>query len=228
MSDKAFYLSKTEFGVLASLGGSKKLYCFDLNMQEGLEREELIQSIYQIVKNDWGSLNDQGMELCGTMKELIDDVVRAETLLDVEGAEERSLCYLGGQAVSLTAVPDGMLRAGGLLYDELLSWIEETLSLGKPFWNTEEEALEETRSNESVEQERQALEEGRWKTASRKGEILLRNAGDGSVTERFLFVQGVLNLWLIQVKEDGEVIRITPDSAEERQRLQKRWEELSR
>ena len=168
------------------------------------------------------------MELCGTMKELIDDVVRAETLLDVEGAEERSLCYLGGQAVSLTAVPDGMLRAGGLLYDELLSWIEETLSLGKPFWNTEEEALEETRSNESVEQERQALEEGRWKTASRKGEILLRNAGDGSVTERFLFVQGVLNLWLIQVKEDGEVIRITPDSAEERQRLQKRWEELSR
>ena len=121
-----------------------------------------------------------------------------------------------------------MLRAGGLLYDELLSWIEETLSLGKPFWNTEEEALEETRSNESVEQERQALEEGRWKTASRKGEILLRNAGDGSVTERFLFVQGVLNLWLIQVKEDGEVIRITPDSAEERQRLQKRWEELSR
>ena len=230
MEDKAFYLSKTEFRVLASLEGAEQLYCFGLDQEEAPDREEekLLQAILQIVKNGWGQLSGQGLELCGEMKELVGSIVRARFVAEaMDRTGGRTLCYFSETPALAEAAPDGSLRVGWLQPESLSAWLIQRLSLGKAYWETEEDADEAALSSEAAYLEKEKLENGGLTgiLSRQEAELRFRDARDGEIRDRYWWIQGALNLWIVHADGGGQVYSVLPDSAEGRKKTQKEWEE---
>ena len=231
MIDKSYYLSKTEFSILTAIEKAGRFYCFDLDVQKETEEEKIIQSIYQIVKNGWGYLEGSRLAPCGEMKELIKEIVQSENVMEIcKLSSGKILCYLGRRMVLLSMTANRMLRVSGLPGDELLSWLEEAFSLGEPYWNTEADAREDIKGNEALQREMELLENGQGKDLLQhcKAELVMRDVKTGTVLDKYMLVQGALNLWLIHVDNSSKILWLEPDSNECRGKMQEEWKERSR
>lgn len=231
MVDKSYYLSKTEFCILTALEGAGRFYCFDLDIQKETDGEKIIQSSYQIVKNGWGYLEGSRLVACGEMKELIKEIVQSESVIEIfNNPSGKTLCYLGRQIILLSAVANDALRISSQSYDEFLSWLDNVFSLGKPYWKTEEDAQEDIKSNEALWREKNFLRDGQREGLLHrcKVELVIRNVKTGAVSDRYILIQGVLNLWFVHTDGENEMLWLVPDSDECRRKMQGEWKERSR
>lgn len=234
--EKAYYFSKKEFALLLGMSGADEVYSFHLPGKEEITNEDLIYTLYRLVKKELVRLDGGGPSLCPGMKSLMDGIRKASLALSVipKGAGNQKIIYLSSPQAVLTEICDdkGRIRAGGLSKDQLWERLTDEEELGRLLLETEEEGEAIRQYNEAVQEEYRRLEDmelvpleeafpacmemepvyAAWELFDLKEKIPVK---------RCLFLKGGMNSWLLVQDREGR--RLSADTGKGRERLKEEF-----
>lgn len=230
--EKAYFFSKKEFLLLLGIAGIQEIYSFQLPGSEEVTSEELIYTLYQLMKKGLIQMEEDGLKLSAELASLM-EIFRegGQVLSAIPGrTSSQMIFYFASQGIGAAeACPEkGGLRVGLISAGDVWERLTGEETMEQPLLETEEEGQSLEQHNKGIQKDRETLE--KLVLPSLKEPLLscmdqelvtaaweLFDLKERKPLERFLFLKGCLYPWILKQNEDGQIV--TPDSQNQREKL---------
>lgn len=217
MGDKVFYMTGLELGILLDSVGIHHCFCFDLKLNAELTREEVIYSLYALVKRQWIVIENNRIQVQNQIAEIVNGVKEAKHILLLSTERGNSLAYLGEKMVTVSATMNNQYRLQVRTEDpnSFTEWIEEEGVLEVP------DEINDVKEiyNRRIDEEKQMLYNGTYSICSEMVSIKSMDMIGKESGSRTYFFRGMMNGWIVSETLDGVIENVAIDCTAERRRI---------
>ena len=230
--EKAYFFSKKEFLLLLGIAGIQEIYSFRMPESQEVTSEELIYSLYQLIKKGLIQMEEGVLKLPQELASLMETFrEEGQVLSAIPGrANSQLIFYFASHGISVVeACPDkGGLRVGLVSAGDVWERLTGEETMDRPLLETEEEGLSLEQYSEGITTERESMEKlplpsltepllscMDQKPVTPAWELI--DLKERNVLERILFLKGTIHSWIL--KQEGQERLVMPDSKEVREKL---------